>query len=363
MPPAGDYEPRRNDPWLYTGPDAVALRDDALRRAVFRLGPAEIDAYDRAAVGPIRTELRDPVTSCRFLPTKPSGTSAKFDCVFHGGAVAKVKYGRNPEIHAEAAASRLLRALGYPTDAIAIVSRLRCFGCPRYPFAAMHLRSTLGLPVLNDDAIQEGYTDFEWVSVERKFPAHAIETPTTEGWSWWELDASAAPRAEIDAMRLLAAFLAHWDNKSSNQRLVCLDGPPPAANARCARPLAIIQDLGATFGPSKVNLARWRNLPVWHDRDSCTVSMRAFPYDGSSFPDAQISEAGRALLASRLSGISESEAERIFADARFPQFQVGTGQDADLKAWVSAFRARVGQIADARCPVIEAEVEQDDLST
>ena len=33
-------------------------------------------------------------------------------------------------------------------------------------------------------------------------------------------------RADLDALRLLARVLAHWDNKSENQRLVCLDGPP-----------------------------------------------------------------------------------------------------------------------------------------
>ena len=31
-----------------------------------------------------------------------------------------------------------------------------------------------------------------------------------------------APRAHVDALRLLAVFLAHWDNKAENQRLVCL---------------------------------------------------------------------------------------------------------------------------------------------
>ena len=34
-----------------------------------------------------------------------------------------------------------------------------------------------------------------------------------------------APRAEVDAFRILAAFLAHWDNKSQNQRLVPISPP------------------------------------------------------------------------------------------------------------------------------------------
>src|SRR5688500_6415807 len=105
-----------------------------------------------------------------------------------------------------------------------------------------------------------GYTDVEWVSIERKPPGGAVETPAVEGWSWWELDTIERPRAEPDAFRLLAVFLAHWDNKAENQRLVCLD-------AACSRPLAMMQDVGATFGPVKVNLAQWREA-LWHDRRS-----------------------------------------------------------------------------------------------
>jgi len=206
------------------------------------------------------------------------------------------------------------------------------------------------------------------VSVEYKFPAPAIETEQVSGWEWRELDRSDAPRAEVDAFRLLAVFLAHWDNKSSNQRLVCLDRvrlkadttsslprrSPPGAVAKagggCEHPLAMIQDLGASFGPPKVNLARWRDLPIWQDRASCTLSMRALPYEGATFEDIRVSEAGRALAASRLSAISDEQIERIFFDARFPQFQAGTDAERDLRAWTGAFKSRVNQIATARCP-------------
>ena len=272
--------------------------------------------------------------------------------MFDGGNTVKVKYGHDAEIHSEAASTSLLRMLGYAADSVTIVTRLRCYGCPRHPFAAMHLRRTFHLPFVREE-IEDGYTDFEWVSVERKFPAVAIETEMISGWEWRELDRSIAPRAEVDAFRLLAAFLAHWDNKSENQRLVCLDGPSRSAQregGQCERPLAMIQDAGASFGPLKVNLARWRDLPVWYDRTTCMLSMRALPFEGATFEDVRISEAGRALLAQRLGTISDAQVERLFADARFPQFQAGTGDERDLKAWTQAFKSRVQQIADARCP-------------
>lgn len=346
--PVGDYQPEYVETWTLTGPDAAERRRDALRRATFTLDGPQMAALEDAALDPLRRELSKTPPSCLFLGGAPSGTSAKFDCVLEGGAVVKVKYGRNPEIHAEAAATRLLRRLGYPADFVTIVPRLRCYGCPRFPFLAMRLQATFALPLIPADPHEEGYTEFEWVAVERKLPAPAIETDAQEGWSWWELDDSVSPRGEVDALRLLAVFLAHWDNKDENQRLVCLDGtPPPAAN--CARPLAMIQDLGATFGPTKVNLARWRDLPVWQDRATCTVSMQALPFGGASFREMRISEAGRARLAERLAGMTDDEIERLFAVARFPDFQVGTGDEDDLDAWVTAFRHRRDQIANVRC--------------
>jgi hypothetical protein len=203
-----------------------------------------------------------------------------------------------------------------------------------------------------------GYTDFEWVSVERKFAARPIETERTEGWHWWELDPGNSIHeadepsdrdraAEIDALELLAVFLAHWDNKSENQRLVCLDAD---VGEECAHPLAMIQDLGATFGPMKVNLARWRDLPIWADRDACAVTMRTLPYRGATFRDAVISEAGRARLAARLTALTPDDVRGLFAYARFPHYQSGTNDQKDLDAWTAAFGDRVNQIARARCP-------------
>jgi hypothetical protein len=113
------------------------------------------------------------------------------------------------------------------------------------------------------------------------------------------------------------------------------------------RPLLMIQDLGATFGPTKVNVAMWRDLPVWADRRACTVSMKALPYQGATFPDWRISEAGRAQLTEALSALSREQIEGLFRDARFPEFQSATDDGRDLAAWTSAFEHRVYQIATA----------------
>jgi hypothetical protein len=323
------------------------MRNDALRRAQVRLTGFSSPRIDLDTIEP-------PVT-CRFIARYPTGTSAKFDCVLEGGEVVKVKYGRNPEQAAEVAATRLLSALGYAADRMSLTPSVRCYGCPRYPFFAMRLLQLTGTyslyPERGDD---DGYSEFTWAAIERKFDAAPIELPDAEGWAWWELaqvDSTAgATRIELDAMRLVAVFLAHWDNKAENQRLVCLDSPA-AVDTPCARPLLMMQDLGATFGPAKANLARWSTAPVWADRATCTVSMKALPFHGGTFPDARITEAARAQVADQLGAFSEAEITGLFAAARFPEHYSGTDDDRDLAAWRAAFRTRVAQIkAAGPCP-------------
>jgi hypothetical protein len=204
--PSGSYDASPHIDWPVTPAHAGAIRQDALSRAAVRVpGPLRPPSTGGAS---------DPLT-CRYLPDAPSGTSPKFNCVLEGGEIIKVKYGRNAEIYAEAAATKLLSLLGYAADDVRVVSRVRCYGCPRFPFLATQLLSMAHVPaLLGPHGYEAGYTEFEWVAVERRFDAPAIETPTTLGWAWYELSSSQAPRAELDALRLRAVFLAHWDNKS-----------------------------------------------------------------------------------------------------------------------------------------------------
>jgi hypothetical protein len=157
-------------------------------------------------------------------------------------------------------------------------------------------------------------------------------------------------RAERDALRLAAVLIAHWDNKASNQRLVCRS---PASDGSCAEPIAIIQDLGSTFGPSRIDLAAWTKAPIWADRTRCAVSMKMFPYGGGTFPDGTISERGRQLLARQLEALTDEQMTTLFTAARFPDADGHEGADAnaDANAWTQALRAKIKEIADAGpCP-------------
>jgi hypothetical protein len=267
--------------------------------------------------------------------------------VLSTGAIVRVKYGHEPEIYAEAAATRLLASLGYATDHVYIVPRLRCHGCPANPFLSTLLLDAIGAPI----AAAGGYTDFEWVAVERRFDAPAIEDDTRQGWAWWELENAGAPRDDLDALRLVAVFLAHWDNKAENQRLVCMDDGAYRGDGWCRDPVLMIQDLGSTFGPTKINRSRWRATPVWLDRSTCTLTMRTMPYGGGTFGDARITDAARMRIGRELASFSDGQLRAWFAAARFPQYYAATDDDKDMTAWLQAYRDRVSQILQAGpCP-------------
>ena len=160
---------------------------------------------------------------------------------------------------------------------------------------------------LRDRVDYDGYHDFEWVSVERRDRKKDLEFDKEEGWAFHELsdvDASkgGANGAEVDALRLMAMFLHHWDNKAPNQRLVCTSPqwhrPPGGESAdypRCDRPLAMCRTSARRSVRGRSISRHGVERPMWADRSTCTVSMKTFPYGGGTFPDARISEAGRRL--------------------------------------------------------------------
>jgi len=309
-------------------PDAEATR---ARLAALARAKVLVDATPQPSDTPL-DEIE-----CRFVDTPVSGTTAKFDCTLGDGARVRVKYGWTDEIHAEVAATHLLAALGFGADDVSMARRVRCHGCPRWPMLTRQAAGRLHLDKFLRERIDyDRYTDFEWVSVEQRGRINELKFGDQEGWSWNELSvvdpaAGGATRAEVDALRLMATFLNHWDNKAANQRLVCQS--PTAPN--CDHPLAMIQDVGSTFGPKKVNLRAWNEMPLWADAASCTISMKHLPYEGSTFQDVNVSEEGRRLLAGRLLQLTPRQLTALFTNARFD----------DVDGWVAAFGRRVDAVA------------------
>ena len=292
---------------------------------------------------------------CRYEPDETSGTTPKFHCRLPSGEIVKVKYGINPEIPGEVAATRLLAALGFGADHMSVAVRVRCYGCPRSPYRSRQVAEWFFVAGLLDRFLDyTEYADFARPAVERKLPWRAVEVDEAQGFGFYELplvDASrgGATSAELDAFRLMAVFLAHWDNKASNQRIVCLGDKGPDGPEPCASPLLMIQDAGATYGPRKVNHDGWEDAPIWRDDEGCTVSMADMPFGGATFTDAGISEAGRRLLAEKLSGLTEADITALFRSSNFPDADTGEPGAPDVSQWVRTFQRKVREITSRVC--------------
>jgi hypothetical protein len=298
------------------------------------------------------------VVSCRLVIKAMGGTTPKFDCELPGGETIRVKYGRgNPELHAEVAATRLLAALGFGADRMYVVRTVRCAGCTGFPFHSLRCLAETGIErACFPSGLDHGKTtDFDHAVIERRLEGRRIEAVADQGWAWYEIDqvsasAGGAPRAHVDAIKLMAMVIAHWDNKAENQRLICLPGGDQP-DGGCTRPLAMLQDLGASFGPTKLDLHNWRSTGVWKDPRACLVSMEQLPWGGATFPEQQISEAGRQFLIERLDQLSEGQLVGLFEGARVESSEGLMAESRQPKMWAAAFLDKVRQIREAGpCP-------------
>lgn len=330
-----------------TGDPDAARRLHALRRARVWLRPQRpVSEADLSANPPDGRFRQTDNVRCRFEVKVVGGLTPKFPCASDDGERLKVRYGAtNREIPAELAASRLLSALGFPTDPVYAVQNVDCEGCPSFPFLALrclrniHAESAC-MPLRDASQVRR----FRPVLIERRHRGTAIETYQDQGWTWNELDAIdpsvGASRAEVDALRLMAVLLAHWDNKAENQRLLCPEGAHQP-DGTCASPIAMIADLGGSFGPLKAHLSRWQAVPMWADARACEVTLESLPYRGGTFPRRRITEGGRQFLVRRLSQVSSQQLQALFSGAGF----------SNVPSWVASFKHKVTQLqAAGPCP-------------
>ena len=288
------------------------------------------------------------LVECRYLPKPTKANTPKFDCELPGGEVVKVKYD-TLEIQAELAGTRLLAGLGFGADHISLVQRLRCYGCPARPFQTRRMfEYFFAGAVLDWFSDPKTFHEFEWVAVERRIHGRPFELEGFSGWHFNEIgevdpEKGGASDNEIDAFRLVALLLGHWDNKLDNQRIVCRDDASRKASDRpCLDPLLIIHDAGATFGQRRVDLPTWRAQKIWADGPGCK---------GSEFFPAEITEAGRQFTVARLRQISVAQLTALFTGARFPDPLTGLVPATDVSPWVQAFLDKVSEIADRPpCP-------------
>lgn len=335
-----------------TKPGSPVLDRDARRDAIARARvwePTPVSQMD-VARGPAGKGSfpRRASVSCTYVERASPGNTPKFYCRLPDGREVKVKYGReNGEVYAEVAATRLLWALGFASDAM-YPATVNCLGCPKGP----------GEPP------QPGVvTTFDVAAIERKAAGHALKGHDGDGWSWTELDtvdpaAGGSSRAERDALKLLAAMIQHTDSKPDQQSLVCRDDGKDHGKT-CRRPWLLISDLGKTFGhanafnrdaPGSVNLAAWSATPVWAGASGCRANVTRSVT--GTLEDPVISDEGRRLLSSLLQRLTDSQLRDLFTVARFPlrsEVRYTDPEGRDVDAWVAAFKDKVAQITDRSC--------------
>lgn len=335
-------------------------RADYLRRSRIWLGD-DVDAWvrhvrtlDLRAGPPGRDALRpEALVRCEYVRPAAGvllGRTPKFLCRHQGaggGETLKVKWGAdNGEVYAEVAATRLFWALGFPTDHMYPV-RVECRGCPEDPWQG-------------GDAEPASTRQFAPAVVERPFPGRTIEEYADQGWTWAELAerATGASRAQRDALRLLAAFVQHRDSKPGNQRLVCPPDEVYGDDGRrdCHEPVAMVQDLGATFGgpapimTHKMNLQAWKQTPVWESPRRCVANLTSEITATGGLERPEIGDEGRRLLARLLDALDDRQVRALFEVAR-------ADARGEIAEWVAAFEKRRNAVRrpvpsepEFRCP-------------
>jgi hypothetical protein len=304
---------------------------------------------------------------------KPGGKSPKFDCDMpdqQGKNVkAKVKYsgkGRpmsepppekdsddNNEIYAEIISTRLQWALGYAVDAVYPV-RVTCLNCPEDPWAEIG-----NFP---NDTPETAKTPratrrFHYAAIEIKHGPKVEEfvkmkdgkeiTKQDQGWSWEEVEKLRGGHKDVewDVLRLLAAFMAHVDNKAENQRLEC-EPEGIGKDGKCSKPLLVVQDVGESFGglggflglsDQAVNISKW-SVPFWKDQSTCQARLDIgfHKLAGASLSDPIVTDEARDRLATRMNKLTQAQIETIFKASRIEERK----DHKSVTDWFNAFDAK-----------------------
>jgi hypothetical protein len=288
-------------------------------------------------------------------PSKGAGTTPKFHCSVEGvveedGDPLRYKVKphfkgqsrekRNGEIYGEFLSSRFSKALGFFADD-EWVADVTCPDCEK--------------------SLTSGFQGAPWQPFQ---PAAGIELNIGKGLdvgcnnkdgaaldgALSKLLQHGAPRAEIDAFKLWLAFIDHGDTKTDNQKFACLKWTKNADDTLvCDEGQAIfyVSDMGSTWGHSRSSESKAR-LDNWKGKDPLRVSGGRCTTTAKSVGDAQISEAGRKLLADNLQRLLDAEQSsqlitRVFRASRNHE------RDQPAEAWAAEFVRKSRTIIDARC--------------
>ena len=360
-----------------------AERLDLIRRShVFAATDVGSKNLLEGPAGKLPFHVGDEVT-CTFVPKQMNGWTEKFSCRLDDGTVVKVKYNgpsAYKEVFGEVLGTRLFWALGFYADRMIPVS-VTCRECPEHPWEYVNDRKRVPrddkgrIAELPHDAFPGTYR-FDLAAIEEPVDAAVIEQEGRQGWDWKLLDtvdegAGGATKAEVDALKLLNAFVQNADNKAAQNTLAC----PRAAIATdasgklgCSAPIMYVDDLGSVFGEGgfttggtgRIDYDGWKAHSVWKDAKSCRTRLVAVggPFRHTTLKDPVIGEGGRRLLAAQLSKLSDAQIADLFRAGRVERLDQKTRDGArgdrpvTIDDWVTLFKQKRLEIMEhPGCPL------------
>ena len=335
----------------------------------------------------------DQEIACEFVPKPLGGWTEKFLCRMEDGKTFKVKYeegGRYKEVYGEVLGTRLFWALGFHADRMLPV-RVTCHNCPRQPWKYVdarknkRLRDEQGLIGPLPAEAEVGIYTFDPAAIEEKLDGEPIEEREGQGWRWRSLALvderlGGATKAQIDALKLLNAFVQNADNKSKQNTLLCPRSElvkEGAGDATCRRPILYVDDLGSVFGKGgfttgyagRVDYDGWKKRSVWKNSETCKARLASIGgiLRRSTLRNPVVGEQGRALLARQLEQLSDTQIADLFRAARIERLHQTMDDGASgrravtLDDWVSLFKTKRDEITKHQgCPVrSDAEASSD----
>jgi hypothetical protein len=286
--------------------------------------------------------------------TPGAGSTPKFHCSVPGNMdednelvrykvkphfKGQAKDRRNGEIQGDFLSSRFSRALGFFADDnwVADVtcpdcqkSLTRSFqGAPWNPFqpaAGIELPLARGIDVNCNNKDSAGLSE-------------TLEKLATNG----------VARAEIDAFKLWLAFIDHGDTKTDNHKIACLKSTRNGNQRVCEPGEAVfyVGDMGSTFGYSSASENK-ATLDGWKKKEPIKVSGGQCTTTAKSVGNAQVSEAGRKILADGLQTLLDAEKTngtitKVFRASRNAE------RDRPAEEWTAEFTRKANMIINARC--------------
>lgn len=297
----------------------------------------------------------------RRIP-RPDGGFEKGDELkikyFEGGAnhgahfegARAISNSRQSEGFTETAASRIFWALGLPADSMYNVGRVHCFGCTGDPFHQKQFAA-------NSTAT------FYDASVEIKYEGKKI----ADQWSWEAVTKNhfapwpSRTRVEFEQLVLAAQLIAYHNFLGFQNRLSCAEGALDSSTKRCSEPVALINDIGSTFGGKRSGVLSQNPRGSLRDyvKNSSKNAGKVF-VDGRCelrYPASLFSKAtpeGVREFQRRLSGLTRENVRAIFHAAKFGRMEPDLlrhygREDVVVEIWTNEFMARANDILRSTC--------------